>query len=87
MPIAVVLLQQLVEQLGAAAEAQPRIHLPRVQAERQRGAEGERRVLAEVVVERGVAHLDRAVLHGVEHLQAGDDLAGGERPGSGTCCR
>ena len=23
-------------------------------------------------------HLDRAVLHGVEHLQAGHDLAGGE---------
>jgi len=25
-----------------------------------------------------VAHLDRALLHGVERLQAGDDLAGGE---------
>ena len=25
-----------------------------------------------------MAHLDGAVLHGIEHLQAGHDLAGGE---------
>ncbi len=25
-----------------------------------------------------MAHLDGAVLHGIEHLQAGDDFAGGE---------
>ena len=42
----------------------------RVHAERQRRAEHERVVLAEVVVERRVAALDGAVLHGVEHLQA-----------------
>ena len=47
-------------------------------AERHGRAEGEGRVLAEVVVGRGVAHLDGAVLHGVEHLQARHDLAGGE---------
>ena len=77
-PIAVVLRQQLVHQFMAAAEAEPRIHLPGVQSERQRRAVGERRILAPVVIERGVAHLDGAALHGVEHLQSRHDLAGGE---------
>src|SRR5205814_1054681 len=75
---AVVVLEEIVEQLIAAAEAQPRVHLPAVETERQRGAEGHRRVFAPVVVHRRVAHLDRAALDGVEHLQARDDLAGGE---------
>ena len=38
----------------------------------------EGRILAEVIVGRGVAHLDRAVLHGVGGLQARHDLARGE---------
>ena len=37
-----------------------------------------RRVLADVIGAGGVTHLDRAVLHGVEHLQARHDLAGSE---------
>jgi hypothetical protein len=52
---------------------------PCVEAERQRGAEGERRILAPVIIQRGVAHLDRAIRHGIEHLQARHDFAGGER--------
>ena len=61
--------------------------LAAVEAERHGGVEGEGDVLADIVVRRGVAHLDRAVLHGVEHLQARHDLARGERRGSGTCRR
>src|SRR2546429_3428177 len=50
----------------------------RVEDERQRRAEGEGRGLAPVVIERGLAHLDGAVRHGVEHLQTGHDFTGGE---------
>ena len=51
----------------------------RVRSERHRSAEQrEGRVLAEVVVRGGVAHLDGAVLHRIEDLQAGDDFARGE---------
>ena len=71
----VVALEEVVEQLLAAALGQPRIHLPRVEAERNDGRQREGRVLAEEVVAGGLAHLDRAVLHRVEHLQARDDLA------------
>jgi hypothetical protein len=39
---------------------------------------GECRILAEIIVRRGVAHLDRAVLHCVSGLQARHDLARGE---------
>jgi hypothetical protein len=46
-----------------------------IEAERHRGAEGEGRVLADIVVGRGVAHLDRAVGDRVERLQAGHDFA------------
>ncbi len=75
----VVLLVELVEQLLAAAQ-----HVPGVvccgmfRPNGTDGAEGEGRVLAEVVVGRGVADLDGAVLHGVEHLQARHDFAAGE---------
>src|SRR5262249_40758201 len=41
-------------------------------------AERERRVLAKIVIAACMAHLDRAVLHRVKHLQAGYDLACGE---------
>ena len=73
-----VALEELVVELLAAAEVPPRVVLALVEAERDRGAERERRVLADVVVRRGVAALDGAVLHGVGDLQAGHDLAGGE---------
>src|SRR5450631_4172700 len=53
--------------------------LARVESERQRGAEGKCRILSPVIIQRGIAHLDGAVRHRVEHLQRGDDFAGGER--------
>src|SRR5581483_11465805 len=75
---AVVVIEQTVEQLLAAAVADPGDHLPRVQPERQRRAEREGWILAEVVVHRGIAHFDGAALYGVEHLQTRNDLAGGK---------
>ena len=74
----VVFLVELAHQLEPAAVVDPGIVLARVEAERHRGVEGEGRVLADVVVGRGVAALDRLVLHGIDDLQAGHDLAGGE---------
>ncbi len=71
--------QELIDELLAAAVHVPRVLHARVHAEGQIGAEGERGILAEVVVEWGVAALDRAGLDGIEHLQAGDDFAGCER--------
>ena len=49
-----------------------------VESERHRGAEGEGGVLAKIIVGRGVAHLDGAVLHGIGRLQARHDLARGK---------
>src|SRR4029453_15501344 len=72
---ALVVLQEVVEQFSATAETQPGDMRPRVETERQRGAEGESGILAPVVIERRVAHLDGAVRDGIEHLQAGDDFA------------
>src|SRR6202034_47792 len=71
----VVALIELVEQFLAAAHHVPGLIEPRVGAERNTGAEGEGRILAEVIVRRGVSHLDGAVLHGIEYLQAGHDFA------------
>ena len=73
-----VVAEQLRRELVAAAMLQPGEVLPRVQAEGQRGEEGEGGVLADVVVDRRVAGLDGAGLHRVQHLEARDDLAGGE---------
>jgi hypothetical protein len=56
----------------------PGLPLTGVESERQRGSEREAGILAEVVVARGVPHLHGSVLHGVEHLQSGNDLARGE---------
>ena len=56
----------------------PGFLLTGVEAERERSSEREGRILAEVVVARGVAHLDSPALYGVEHLQPGNDLACGE---------
>ncbi len=68
------MLKELAHELRATAIVDPRILLPRVHPERQRGIEGERRILADVVVARGLAALDRSVLDRVEHLQWRDDL-------------
>src|SRR5437660_6907649 len=72
---AVEILQQLIQEIGPAAETNPGVHLAGIQSERERGAEGEGRVLAPVVVERGIAHLHGAVLNGVEHLQPRHEFA------------
>src|SRR4029077_2571688 len=77
---AAVVLEERRHRFRAAAEDPPGCLLALVAAEADRGAEGERRILAEVVVGRGVPELDRAGLHGVEHLQPGHALARGERP-------
>ena len=75
---AAIFLEQVVEQLLPVAGEQPGNMLARVEAERQRRAEGEGRILAPVIIQRGVAHLDRSVRDGIQHLQAGDDFAGGK---------
>src|SRR6202022_1317997 len=51
---------------------------PAVEPERHAGAEGEGRVLAEIVVRGGVTHFDRAALHRIGGLEPRDDLAGSE---------
>ena len=50
------------------------------EAEGDAGVEGKGRVLADVVVARGVADLDRALLHGVHHLEARYDFSEGIDP-------
>src|SRR5262249_50754192 len=72
---AVVRLEEIVEQLHAAAMELPGLLLTRVEPKGQGSAEGERGVLAEVIIARGVPHLDGAVLHRIEHLQARHDFA------------
>ena len=74
----VVLLVELVEHFLAAALVVPALVQALVGAEGDRGAEGEGRVLAEIIVRGGVPHLDGAVRGGVERLQAGHDFAAGE---------
>ena len=56
---------ELVQQIDAAALVHPRVLHAVVEAERQRRADGERRVLAPVVVGGGVSSLDAAVGHRV----------------------
>jgi len=57
---------------------QPSIVLARVEAERHRRLEREGRVLAHIVVGHRMAAFHRALLHGIKHLQAGNDFATGE---------
>ena len=57
---------------------EPALVQARVRAEGDRGAEGEGRILAEIVVRGGVAAFDGAVLHGVNDLQARHDFAAGK---------
>src|SRR5262249_7347434 len=75
---AAVVLEQRLHRFAAAAEVPPRGLHPGVAAEADRGAEGEGRILAEIVVARRVTELDRAGLYRVEHLQTRDDLASGK---------
>ena len=70
---------ELVEQFVAAALIEPGVHLAGVEAEGQGGADGEGRVLAEIVIRAGMAHLDGAVADCVGDLRRADDFAGGER--------
>src|SRR3990167_8767678 len=76
----VVALEEFAHQLEAAAKIHPGVLLARVEPEGQRRVEGERHILADVVVTRGVAALDGALLDGIEHLQSRNDLAAGEYP-------
>ena len=75
---AAVLLEQRLHRLAPAAEMPPGVVLAGIHAEAHRGAKRERRILAEVVIGRRVPELHGARLHGVEHLQRRDDLAGGK---------
>src|SRR5439155_7027587 len=52
-------LVELVEQIEAAAIGKPRVHLPRVEPERNGRAEGKGQILADVIVGSAVSHLDR----------------------------
>ena len=56
-------LAELVHQLDAVAVVEPGILLTGIEAERHRAEQRPGRVLADVVVRDGVAHLDGAVLH------------------------
>jgi hypothetical protein len=47
-----------------------------VHAERRAGGIGQRRLLADVEIERGLRHLDGRGADGIERLQTGHDLAG-----------
>ena len=76
--VTVVLLVEFVQHFLAAAQRLPALVQPLVRTERDRGAEGEGRVLAEIVIRGGVAEFDGAVLHRIDNLQARHDFAGGE---------
>jgi hypothetical protein len=71
-------LVELVEEVVAAAVVEPRVHLARVEAEGDRAAEREGRVLADEVVGRGVRRLDGAVLHRVDGAEGRHELASRE---------
>ena len=65
----------LVAQLVAAAEPLPGQELAEARAERHRGEEGERRILAGVVAGRRPARLDRALGDRIEALERRDERA------------
>src|SRR5664280_1069383 len=71
----IVLLVKLVEHFLAATQREPALVQTRVRAKCHRSAEGEGRILAEIVVGGGVTALDCAILHGVNDLQGGHDFA------------
>jgi len=72
-------LAELVHELHAVAVVEPGILLTGIEAERNGAEQRPGRILADVVVRGRMAHLDGAVLHGIEGLQRRDDLASGER--------
>jgi hypothetical protein len=71
-------LLEVIQQLQAAAKHHPRLVHSLVWAERNRCAESKGRILAKIIIRRGVGHLDGAVLSGVERLQARHDFSGCE---------
>ena len=70
-----VLLEELVAELLAAALVPPGVLLARVEAERHRRVDRKGRILADIIIGDGVAHLDGAVGGRVQRLQAGNDFA------------
>src|SRR5207302_10350346 len=68
-------LEELVAECLASALIPPGILLARVEAERHRSVDRKGRVLADVIIRSGMAHLDGAVGGRVKRLQAGSDLA------------
>ena len=83
----VVLLVELVHQLAAAADLKPCGLHAAVQPERHGSAEREGRILADIVVGRGVAHLDRAVAAPRPRPAAPERFRRRQIAGSGICCR
>ena len=81
----VVLGVELAHQLEAVAFVHPRRHLARVQAERDRAAEREGRILAEEVVRRGVRHLDGARSARRRRRRTPASARRPRAPRSGTC--
>src|SRR3954447_10092009 len=53
-------LQRLIGEVGAAAEMPPGFLMAMVHAERRAGGIGQRRLLADVEIERGLRHVDRS---------------------------
>jgi len=66
---------EIIDQLMAAAIAEPGIILPLIEAEGQARFEHEAGVLAEVIISRVLPGFHRAILHRVIHLQRGYDFA------------
>src|SRR4029079_10238512 len=66
---------ELVDQLLPVTLVKPSILLAGIETKRCRAKQSPCRILANVIILGAVAHLDRAVLDGVEHLQRGYDLA------------
>src|SRR5262245_5140052 len=71
----VVALQEVIEEIQAATMDHPGVLHATAHAKRQRRAIDEGVVLAKIVVKRGMATFGGSVLHGIDDLKAGDDLA------------
>src|SRR6185369_97139 len=70
--------EEFVQHLLATADKPPGVLQTRIEAEGNAGRKGEGRVLAPVVIKRGLAHLDGSVSHFVHHLQGREQLAARE---------
>ena len=73
-----VFLEELVAELHAAALIPPGVLHARIEAERHRRIDRKGRILADVIIRDGVAHLDGAVGGRIKRLQARNDFAGGK---------